>query len=145
MEARILLLEDPYDISLYSREIVIGAVNNTKLIIYSVDRATLAETVLGGTVNCDEARRFWVSWTSQTLRIGRGVLDSEELLQYFDTEFRPILAVSVASGSAGEWQFTRGFGECISLWISSLCFQSNFLINLYVAYYAADDGRNNFI
>jgi Farnesoic acid 0-methyl transferase len=104
-------MEDPYVVSLYSREIVIGAVNNTKVIIYAADHSTLAETVRRGVVNCDEARQFWISWKTGILRIGRGMLDGEELLSYVDTMVRPILAVSVASGSSGEWQFTRDAGE----------------------------------
>ena len=107
-------MEDPNDVSLYSREIAIGAVNNTKVMIFAADHSTLAETVMGGVVNCDEARRFWISWKTGTLRIGRGTLDSEELLSYVDTMVRPIFAVSVASGSSGEWQFTRDAGESIS-------------------------------
>jgi hypothetical protein len=113
-EARILLLADPFDVSLYSREIVIGGFSNTKVLIYDSRNATLAERDIKGLLNCNELQQFWISWNLQTmlLLVGRGNVGNEELLQYSDTQLQPIHAVSVstANGISGEWQFSRDAG-----------------------------------
>lgn len=113
--ARVLLLEDPVQGSLYSREVVLGGLGNTKVLIYDSRNATLAETDAKGLLNCNELQQIWISWDLQTtlLRVGRGNVGAEEILRYADKDMRPIHAVSVSTdiGISGEWQLTRDAGK----------------------------------
>jgi Farnesoic acid 0-methyl transferase len=116
-DARILLLEDPVDVSLYSREVILGGVGNTKVMIYDSRNATLAEQDARGLLSCNELQQFWISWNLQSmmLSIGRGTVGSEQILQYADNAMRPIHVVSVSTvnGIDGEWQFSRDAGKLV--------------------------------
>jgi hypothetical protein len=113
--ARILLLEDPFDRSLYSRELVIGDRNNTKIRLLDASENVVLEKDVNGLVHCSELRPFWISWNWQIgeLRVGKGLVNTEEILHYVDAAMSPFHAVSVSTGDGftGEWQFTRDVGQ----------------------------------
>jgi hypothetical protein len=111
-EARILLTEDPFDLSVYTREVLLGGWGNTKSAIYTKNNQTGVEKDTTGILDCEDFRQFWIRWESGVLSVGQGQLNGEELMSYEETESRSIVAVSISTGdgSTGEWQFNHDVG-----------------------------------
>ena len=112
-EARILLAQDPFDVTSPNYEIVIGGSSNTKTSIVK-DSTTLNEANTPGILSCDVPARFWIKWLPTSgIIVGDGILGSRELVRYDNTNMNPLYAVSISTGqgSTGEWQFESHSGK----------------------------------
>lgn len=112
-EVRVLLTADPFDLSLYTREFILGASGNTKSVILGRNNATLVENITADVVQCNDFRQFLVSWESGMLQVSREQSTGGALLKHLDAEMRTVHAVSISTGdgSTGEWRFSRDAGE----------------------------------
>lgn len=62
-------------------EIVIGAEENTKVVIREVyGQGNLAEVDASFVLSCTEMKVFWISWHNGTARIGSGAVYSANLI-----------------------------------------------------------------
>ena len=113
-EARILIAEDPFNISTSNYEVVIGGSNNAKTSIVK-DLTTLAEADTPGILSCDGPNNFWIRWQSKSgITVGQGALDSNLLVNFANLNMNPLYALSISTGqgSTGEWQFESRAGMC---------------------------------
>jgi acid stress-induced BolA-like protein IbaG/YrbA len=112
-EVRVLLTEDLFDLSLYTREVILGASGNTRSVILGRNNVTLIENSTANVVQCNDFRQFLISWESGMLQVNREQSTGDTLLKYLDTEMRTVHAVSISTGdgSTGEWRFSRDAGE----------------------------------
>lgn len=114
-EAKILLAENPYDLNVYAREVIIGGWSNSKSAILKYgDGSILAEKNTTGILQCQMLQDFWIAWNrlDGRLVVGKGELGKGEFLTYVDSDLRHIYGVSVTTGNGyhGEWQFQTSVG-----------------------------------
>jgi len=114
-DVRVLLSEDPYRPTGHLHEVVLGAWNNTKSLIYADvnTNTTGVEVNTPALLSCEEMRTFWIQWQLDGLIVvGQGSLNTSELMRYRDPSPHPILAVSISTGegSIGKWRFNRRTG-----------------------------------
>jgi len=129
-EARILLSEDPFDLTTFSREIVIGGSSNTRSGIYDINNQSLLETSTPAILQCEEFVDFWIRWQSNggTITVGKGVIDVGVFLKYDDSDPHPVHAVSIstAQNNTGSWQLSTDAGKYLHmLFVSSPLSKSN--------------------
>ena len=114
-EARILLSEDPFDMTMFSREIVIGGESNTKSGIYDNNNQSLMESNTPAILQCDELIDFWIRWQPNggTITVGKGPIDVGVFLKYDEFDLHPFYAVSISTGqnNSGSWQLKTDAGE----------------------------------
>ena len=116
-EASIVLSKDLEVYPSQSVEIVVGALGNTKTLIRYVGQTnSLMERDTPGILNCNEGRYLWMSWHNGTVRLGRGVLFSLDVV--LDVKIDGLGSTWSVGGvglatrtSNGEWRVQESNGE----------------------------------
>jgi hypothetical protein len=122
-DAKFRLLSAPGNVRAPSYEVEIGSAGNTKtaLHIRSVGGEIVVEHDTPGILSANEWRPFWVSWTSGTVKFGKGDIVGENIVinvQDPQPHYRNhIQSIAVATGSntRAEWEFGEAYdtGELI--------------------------------
>ncbi len=103
--------------SLYTEnvyEINIGGWKNTKSIIRNKPNyyATILTEYQGAVLDCNVAKKFWLSWESGLIRVGFGHVVGESLMMEYDhPNPHPTpryVGVSTGYGSTGTWTICTG-------------------------------------
>lgn len=114
-EVRVLLANDPRDLSVNVKEVLIGGWSNTKSAVYGdlTSNQTVAEVDTNNILNCDSFNEFWIQWHSGGIDVGKGGLNTQIFLQHSDTNLHRIhaLSISTGDGSSGEWQLSVQTGD----------------------------------
>jgi len=109
----VLLADDPFDLSKFTHEIVLGGWDNTKSAIFGANNETLVENATSGVVNCHDFTQFWIGWQSGLFQIFRGQPTGELLLRYQELNMQLVHAALISTGdqSDGEWLFSSSAGK----------------------------------
>ena len=94
-------------------EVIIGAEENTKTIIRSleVEQPTQVENSTIGILNCDSRRGFWIQFVYDFVRFGQGDLN-EGLILELHIKFLTVEALSISTkGVRGIWTLNQQSGE----------------------------------
>ena len=77
-------------------------------------------------ISCHQLLRFWITWSDDTIQVGRGLMGEGLLLSWTDeTEdgFIPVSSVSLGSGGDGvmaEWVIPKKQGLSLQIVITDL-------------------------
>lgn len=117
-DAMLSMLRVPNNFQAPSYEIIIGAVANSKTILYvksSTENNNVFEINTPGILSAVELRAFWISWKNGTIHFGTGEnVGQNALLNYTDPlpiYRKNVHSIAVASGlgAVGEWEFGEAF------------------------------------
>ena len=87
------------------------------MLFNETDSTVFAEVDTPNILDCNEFRRFWVSWTPTTISVGSGWPFENMFLTYTNPSgLKDIQAVAVTSWEyyEGEWEVDQGQGELLS-------------------------------
>ena len=67
------------------------------------------DIAISGLLHCNESRPFWISWTVDSVRVGRGEILDEPLITWDSKDVHPILGLTVTTGSGNpaHWHFPQ--------------------------------------
>ena len=118
-DAHISLLSVPSNFKAPSYEVIIGALSNSKTVLFCKSSAGDIEFEIDtpNILSSSELRSFWLSWINGTIQFGTGdVVGQSRLLNFKDpqpTYRKYVHAVAVATGLGvnGEWEIGELFGS----------------------------------
>ena len=96
----------------YLAEVVIGAEENTKCIVRSLEGEPIhAEKGTVGILNCDSKREFWIQYAYEYVYLGQGSIFDGLLLEVY-IPFLLVEALSISTkGVRGIWTLNQQSGE----------------------------------
>lgn len=122
-----------------SYEVVIGGYDNT---ISDIRRGAhgpiLVQVDTPNILKCDEFLPFWIKWESSVLTVGSGVLGSNLIMQYSESNMATSFVATVSSWTtaAAEYHFLESEGKRSLLFIpsSSICIVRLFITIIFETY-----------
>ena len=105
-------------------EVIIGDDRNRKSVIRDLRNKdhVVAQAPTPGILHCYKVKNFWIDWQEGMLRVGEGLPEHRQFLEWQVSQYTPVTSLALSTGhrATGEWTVGMDQGNTLPCCVAEL-------------------------